>query len=142
MTKKRSLVKQKAGKQLLAKGDLIEDLRRLIEQSRESIASTINVCMNALYWNIGHRIRLEILGEKRAEYGRSIVAKLSRQLSIDHGNGFSEKSLRKMMQFAKVFPDEQMVASLMRQLCWSHFLILIPVKVIAKRDFYAEMCRA
>lgn len=141
MTKKRSLEKQKIGKQLNTKGDLIEDLRRLIEQSRESIASTINVCMNALYWNIGHRIRLEILGEERAEYGRSIVATLSRQLTIDYGNGFSEKYLRKMIQFAEIFPDEQIVASLMRQLSWSHFLILIPVKDITKRDFYAEMCR-
>lgn len=141
MTKKRSLEKQKSGKQVIMKGDLIEDLRRLIEQSRESIASTINVCMNALYWNIGNRIRLEILGEERAEYGRSIVATLSRQLTIDYGNGFTEKYLRKMIQFAEVFPDEQIVASLMRQLSWSHFLILIPVKDITKRDFYAEMCR-
>lgn len=29
----------------------------------------------------------------------------------------------------------------MRQLSWSHFLLLIPLKNITKRDFYTEMCR-
>lgn len=46
-----------------------------------------------------------------------------------------------MIQFAEVFPDEQIVASLMRQLSWTHFLMLIPIKDITKRDFYTEMCR-
>lgn len=46
-----------------------------------------------------------------------------------------------MIQFSEIFSDEQIVASLMRQLSWSHFLMLIPIKDITKRDFYAEMCR-
>ncbi|MCP4549475.1 MAG: DUF1016 domain-containing protein, partial [bacterium] len=38
-------------------------------------------------------------------------------------------------------PDEQIVVSLIRQLSWTHFLALIPLKDPLKRDFYAEMCR-
>lgn len=41
----------------------------------------------------------------------------------------------------KVYPDNRIVASLMRQLTWTHFLELLPVKDNLKRDFYAEMCR-
>ncbi|WP_041245364.1 DUF1016 N-terminal domain-containing protein [Geotalea uraniireducens] len=42
----------------------------------------------------------------RAEYGKQIVAILSQQLTIDYGDSFSEKNLRRMIQFAEVFPDE------------------------------------
>ncbi len=46
-----------------------------------------------------------------------------------------------MIQFAEVFPDEQIVATLSRQLGWSHFVAIIPLDEDLKRDFYAEMCR-
>jgi predicted nuclease of restriction endonuclease-like (RecB) superfamily len=46
-----------------------------------------------------------------------------------------------MIQFGEIFPDEQIVASLLRQLSWTHFTILFPIKDPIKRDFYAEMCR-
>lgn len=46
-----------------------------------------------------------------------------------------------MIQFAEVFSDKQIVVSLVRQLSWTHFIALIPLKHPLKRDFYAEMCR-
>ncbi len=79
--------------------------------------------------------------EKRAEYGKEIVATLSRQLTNDYGNNFNEKNLRRMIQFAEVFPDKEIVVSLIRQLSWTHFVALIPLKDDLQRDFYAEMCR-
>ncbi len=42
---------------------------------------------------------------------------------------------------AEVFPDERIVATLSRQLGWSHFVELLPLKKHLQRDFYAEMCR-
>jgi hypothetical protein len=44
-----------------------------------------------LYWSVGNRIRTAILQEKRAEYGKEIVSTLSRQLTAEHGRGFSQK---------------------------------------------------
>ena len=46
-----------------------------------------------------------------------------------------------MIQFAELFPEEKIVAALRRQLSWTHFKSLIPLKDPLKRDFYAEMCR-
>ncbi len=94
-----------------------------------------------LYWHIGNRVRKEILSDRRAEYGQEIVVTVSRQLTSIYGKGFSDKSLRRMIQFGEAFPDEKIVASLLRQLSWTHFTILIPIKDPLKRDFYAEMCR-
>lgn len=120
---------------------LLTDIRQLIDEAREVIAATVNTKLALLYWHIGQRVRKEVLQEERAEYGQAIVVTLSRQLVIDYGKGFSEKNLRRMIQFAEIFPEEQIVVSLTQQLSWSHFTTLIPLKDATKRDFYAEMCR-
>ena len=90
---------------------------------------------------MGQRIHTEVLGNERAAYGEQIVATLSRQLVAEYGRGYTEKNLHRMIQFAEAFPDEQIVASLWRQLSWSHFRELLPLKKSFQRDFYAEMCR-
>ncbi len=62
-------------------GDLTSDIRRLIETARHNVAVTVNAGLTLLYWQIGDRIRQHVLKKKRAEYGKEIVATLSRQLS-------------------------------------------------------------
>lgn len=120
---------------------LLADLRQLIEDARQSLAVAVNSAQTALYWHVGRRISLELLAGGRASYGDAIVATVSRQLTQAYGRGFAEKNLRRMMQFATVFPDETIVVSLIRQLSWTHFLALIPLADPLAREFYAEMCR-
>jgi predicted nuclease of restriction endonuclease-like (RecB) superfamily len=121
--------------------ELLTDVRELILGARQTVARGVNAALVLLHWQIGQRIRRDILGEKRAEYGEGIVAALSRQLAVEFGGGFAEKNLRRMVQFAEVFPDEEIVATLSRQLGWSHFVELLPLKKHLQRNFYAEMCR-
>jgi len=120
---------------------LFNDIKQLIEEGRATIAQTVNVALTATYWKIGEKINQEILNHQRADYGKQIVATLSRQLKQEYGSGFSEKNLRRMMQFHEVFPDFQIVASLMRQLSWTHFTLILPIKNDLSRDFYTQMCR-
>ena len=120
---------------------LLSDLRALIIDARKKVAQTVNAELTLLYWHIGRRIRQDILKKKRAAYGKEIVAALGRQLESEFGRGFDEKNLHRMVQFAKVFPDEEIVAALRRQLGWTHFKSLIPITDPLKREFYAEMCR-
>ncbi|MFN7949012.1 MAG: PDDEXK nuclease domain-containing protein [Blastocatellia bacterium] len=120
---------------------LLSDLRELIITARERVASAVNSALVMLHWKIGERIQQGLLKGKRAGYGKEIVATVSRQLVEEFGRGFSEKSLWRMAQFAEVFPDEQIVASPMRELSWTHFLEIIPLKDQLQREFYAEMCR-
>ena len=121
--------------------NLVGELRQMIDQTREFVASTVNARLGMLYWHLGNRIRKEILKEERAEYGRTIVASVARQLTLHYGKGFSEKSLRRMIQFGEVYPDQLIVVTLLRQLTWTHLVVLLPIKNAIKRDFYAEMCR-
>jgi predicted nuclease of restriction endonuclease-like (RecB) superfamily len=141
MTKKRGLQKQKITTPPVKEGNVLDDLREMIKKARERVASTVNSSLTLLYWHVGNRIRREILQEERAEYGRSIVVSLSQQLVLEYGNGFNSKNLHRMVQFYEIFPDEQIVVSLTRQLSWTHFVTLIPLQEATKRDFYAEMCR-
>ncbi len=117
------------------------DIRELILSARESVAQAVNAGLATLYWQIGTRIRQDILKEKRAGYGEEIVAALGRQLTSEFGQGFDAKSLRHMVRFAEVFPDDQIVSALRRQLTWTHLKQLIYLDDPLKRDFYAEMCR-
>jgi predicted nuclease of restriction endonuclease-like (RecB) superfamily len=120
---------------------LVGDICRMIEAARRAVATTVNAELTLLHWRIGARIRTEVLGAARAAYGEQVVGELAQRLTRAYGRGFSEKSLRRMVQFAEGFPDEQIVATLSRQLTWSHFVLLLPLEQPLARAFYAEMCR-
>jgi predicted nuclease of restriction endonuclease-like (RecB) superfamily len=120
---------------------LITEIKDLVAESRQQVAVAVNSAMSMLYWQIGRRINEEVLQNQRAEYGKEIVHTLSPQLSDEYGAAFSEKNLRRMMQFAKVFPEQEIVVSLIRQLSWTHIIAIIPIEEPLKRDFYIEMCK-
>lgn len=122
-------------------GSLLTELRSLIDRVRERVAQAVDSGLVLLYWRVGERVRREILGEKRAQYGERIVATVSRHLVRDYGSGFDEKNLHRMIQFAERFPVEKIVVMLSRQLTWSHFVVLLPMKEELRRQFYAELCR-
>jgi predicted nuclease of restriction endonuclease-like (RecB) superfamily len=113
----------------------------MIEAARQQVAQAVNAGLTVLHWQIGARIRREILREKRADYGTAIVSTLSRQLEPEFGRGFSDKALRHMIRFAEAFPHPEIVSTLSRQLAWSHFKEIIYLKNELQREFYAEMCR-
>jgi len=119
---------------------LIKDLRQIIEQARGQVAATANFALSMMYWHIGKRINMDVLENQRAEYGKQIVASVARQLREEYGSkGFDEKNIHRMMQFAQEFPDEQIVASVMRQLSWTHILQVLPLKDGLQREFYLTL---
>jgi hypothetical protein len=120
---------------------LLHDIRALIDEGKQHLAVTVNAAMSMLYWNVGRRINTDVLGNERAEYGKKIVATLAEELEREYGSSFSVKNLRRMMQFAEVFPDKEIVVSLIRQLSWTHILALIPMTDPLKREFYIEMSK-
>jgi hypothetical protein len=126
---------------LTASKALLRDLRDLIREARQDLARQVNSALVLLYWRVGKSIHQYILKEKRAGYGEEIVPTLSTQLVPEFGEGVSKRNLFRMIRFAEVFPDEEIVATLSRQLGWSHFIAIIPLDDDLKRDFYAEMWR-
>lgn len=120
---------------------LLDDLRVLIEQTRTRVAQTVNSELVLLYWQIGARIRADVLQNERAEYGKEIVPTLAAKLTAEFGKGFDRANLFNMLRFAEVYPEREIIYALSRQLTWTHFRRLIYLDDALKRDFYAEMCR-
>jgi predicted nuclease of restriction endonuclease-like (RecB) superfamily len=120
---------------------LLSDVRRLIVQSRTGISRAVNAALVALYWEVGRRIRRDILREKRAEYGERILQALSAKLTVEFGRGYSARNLASMVRFAGTFPHANILQALTAKLGWTHFQRLIYIDDQLKREFYAEMCR-
>jgi len=113
--------------------DLVERVSSLVDEARESIASYANATLTLAYWRVGALIDAEVLDQERADYGAQIVVTLSRELVNRYGRSFEEKNLRRMVQFARLFPDVEIVVTLSRQLSWSHFLALLPLRSAIQR---------
>lgn len=120
---------------------LLIEIKALIEDARRQVSRTANSALTLTYWRIGRRLLAENLTHGRAEYGQQILASLAQELERDYGKGFSYSALTRMARFAEQFNDERILASLIQELTWTHFLALLPLKDTLAREFYAEMCR-
>lgn len=120
---------------------LVADLKALIADARQRAARKINAELSMLYWQVGQRIRTEILDQERAAYGQQILETLSKSLTSEFGRGWSDRQLRYCVRFAEVCPDENILHTLCAKLSWSHIRQLIYFEDDLKRQFYTEMCQ-
>jgi predicted nuclease of restriction endonuclease-like (RecB) superfamily len=117
---------------------LFADLAQIIEQGKAQLVKHVNSTITVVFWQVGKRINEDVLYNQRAEYAKEIVATVSAQLVSKYGRSFEIKNLRRMMQFANQFTDFEIVVPLARQLAWSHILLLLPLKSIEEKLFYAQ----
>jgi predicted nuclease of restriction endonuclease-like (RecB) superfamily len=125
----------------MAPASLIGELRTLIESTRTRVAMTVNSELVLLHWQVGRRLREEVVGESRAAYGEQVIAGVAASLSAEFGRGFSKRNLHHMMRFAEVFPDPEIVHALRAQFSWTHLRELIAIDDPLRRQFYIELCR-
>lgn len=118
---------------------LHEELSRLIAASRQRLAVQVNSELTLLYWALGSRLSKEVLGGERAAYGARVLEQLGLRLCADFGRGFEARNLRRMVQFAQLFPDLEIVSTLSRELGWSHLKELLTLKDDAARHYYARV---
>jgi hypothetical protein len=116
-------------------GMLFDRVSTLVEQTRAVVAAQANAALTLRNWYIGQMIRVEVLGEKRAEYGSKIVATLSHQLTSRFGSGFDRTSLNRMVKFSQMFSEDEISATLSHRLSWSHFKVLLRVEKPEARAF-------
>jgi len=121
-----------------ADNQLFVDLSQIIEQGKNEVARQVNSTLTLVYWQVGKKINEHVLNNQRGAYGKQIVVTLSRQLENRFGRSFSEKNVRRMMQFAEIFTDVENLVTLSRKLSWSHFIDLIPLKNEDSRNFYIQ----
>lgn len=136
-------------------GAALENIVGLLESARGAAARSVNVVMTATYWEIGRRIvELEQSGQRRAEYGRSVMVQLAADLTKRFGRGLSLTNLKQIRKFYLTFPclvkgqatsDQsaiqkgQTASDLLFArfpLPWSHYVRLLSVENEETRRFY------
>lgn len=141
---------------------LMDRVVSILEQARTNVVRAVNSNMVIAYWLIGREIVQELQqGEERAEYGKQVIANLSRQLTQKYGQGFSVANLKSFRQFYLAYSDRlteksyplgsQLILSpeisypaggelkgFSSQLSWSHYRALMRIVKPEARDFYEQ----
>ena len=78
----------------------LSDIKQLVQQARYASARSVNAIMTATYWEIGRRIvKVEQKGQKRADYGKELIKKMSKDLTKSVGKGFGFRNLKNFRKF-------------------------------------------
>lgn len=119
--------------------ELLGDLGEMIDAARGRAAAAVNSELVMLYWSVGKRVREHVLGGGRAEYGAAVVERVAAELRARYGRSFDRRSLFRMMRFAELYPDKEIVVPLAPQLTWSNVIQVLAITEGQKRDFYLVM---
>ncbi len=84
------------------------------------------------YFEVG-----KLLSEAGKHYGEDVIGKYSEKLMNDVGKKYDKKLLFRMRQLYVLMSDEK-VTPLVRQLTWTHCLMLFPIKNIDKVNYYID----
>ena len=113
--------------------DFYDQIAGILRLARKTAYVAVNFTMVQAYWEIGRAIVAQQDGEERAQYGASLIAILSKRLTVEFGKGFDESNLLNMRRFYLAFPIQD---SLRPELSWTHYRKLIKVKDETARTWY------
>ncbi|MCX5782784.1 MAG: PDDEXK nuclease domain-containing protein [Elusimicrobia bacterium] len=117
---------------------LVNSIGTLLDKSRKYIFTTVNAVLVGTYWEIGKRIvEFEQHGKEKAEYGSELLSKLSKDLKIKYGHGFSKSNVYMMREFYLKYQKFQTVSG---KLNWSHYVELLSISNDLARSFYEKQC--
>ena len=111
----------------------------LIQSAKQQAVQAVNTQLIELYWQVGAYISRKL---EDAEWGDSVVSQLAEHLARTQPGlrGFTRSNLFRMCQFYETYRAEEKVAPLVRQLSWSHNLIICSQsKRPEEREFYVRM---
>lgn len=93
--------------------------------AQTKVVAAVNSEMLRAYWEIGQYIvYFEQDGKVKADYGEKLLERLSKDLSLKHGRGFSRSNLNYMRLLFLNYP---ICETLSHKLTWSHYCELLKV---------------
>ncbi len=117
---------------------LVNNIGTILEKGRKEAIIIINQILVKTYWEIGRQIvEYEQKGKERAEYGSKLLTKLSKDLKIKYGKGFSKSNIYLMRLFYLNYPKFQTVSG---KLSWSHYIEILTIDEELERSFYEKQC--
>ncbi len=101
-------------------------------------AYSVNTILVNTYWHIGqHIVEYEQQGKDKAAYGAELLDKLSKDLTLTYGKGFSRSNLFQIRNLYLKFPKIQTLSG---QLTWSHYVELLKAENELEISFYTRQC--
>lgn len=122
-----------------AADDRFNEVLALIQSAKQQAMQAVNTQLIELYWQVGAYISRKL---EQAEWGDSVVSQLAEHLVQTQPGlrGFTRSNLFRMRQFYETYHAEEKVAPLVRQLSWSHNLIIFSQsKRPEEREFYVRL---
>ncbi|MDO8842866.1 DUF1016 N-terminal domain-containing protein [Methylicorpusculum sp.] len=122
----------------LASSDFTE-ITQLIVSARQRAVQAVNTALIDLYWQVGQIISRKI---EAAEWGDGVVSQLAAHLAQTQPGlrGFTRANLFRMRQLYEAYKDDEKVSALLRQLPWTHNLIILnQSKRPEEREFYLRL---
>ena len=119
--------------------DIVNDMKEIIENSRNAAYKAVNTLLLQRNWLIGYRIAEEgFQGADRAEYGANMIAGLSKALTSAYGKGFTKTNLYHFYSFYKEYPEifHTVSGKSLPLLSWTHYRILLQVSDKQAREWY------
>ena len=124
--------------ELIIQQEMISQIREIMINARQNVAVQVNNEQLLAYWNIGRVIvEHEQANDKRAEYGKSTLKQISKQLTKEFGRGFSVSNLQFMRRFYQTYQIQQTLSA---KLSWSHYCELLIISDPDRRSFYEKEC--
>lgn len=118
----------------LIDGNLVENIKKIIYNSRKNVLQKINHQLILAYWEIGKEIiSNETKNEANKQTSRQVILSLSKQLTAEIGKGFSRSNLFNMRKLYQEYSDVQTLSG---HLSWSHICELLIIENKEKRKFY------
>lgn len=114
--------------------ELVEKISTNYIKAKKRAFKAINNELTLSNWETGkYIIEFEQKGNIKAEYGKKLLDKLSKDLTEKHGTGFSRSNVVYMRLFYLKYPKGVTVSHL---LSWSHYYELLKIKDDIERSFY------
>lgn len=114
------------------------EITSLISSAKARAYQAVNKELVSLYWHVGEYVHHKVTSNA---WGKSVVKDLAEYIQKSEPNvlGFSAQNIWRMKQFYETYSNNQKLATLSRELSWSHNRLILPLEKLQEQEFYISM---
>ena len=115
-----------------------KEITSLIASAKSRAYQAVNRELVSLYWHVGEYVSKQV--DLKA-WGKSVVQELADYIQKYEPNikGFSAQNIWRMKQFYEAYAENEKLATLSRELSWSHNRLILPLEKLQEQEFYIHM---
>ncbi len=114
------------------------EITSLIASAKSRAYQAVNKELVTLYWHVGEYVSKQVISKA---WGKSVVKELADFIQVSEPNiiGFSAQNIWRMKQFYETYSNYEKLATLSRELSWSHNRLILPLANEQEQEFYLRM---